>query len=317
VSDDTDSLTKTTVQKMGQYIRESAADPHVQNCARYAYERMGRLPWMPAPSPVDGVFFFLKHRVRRVLDEGTAFKLGEPGALDVLISPAVLLRMPNPAEDCDGFTMAAAAMLSALGIENCIATVACDPREPERWSHVFSLVKLPNGEWMPLDCSHGDRPGWMVPTKQISRWQAWDLNGNPLDIPIPVRSQLRGYVPRRQRRGVGQICFDESNIAYDCSGGVPYDPTPLVPGIPQGSSTVFGGSGPIQPSSPGFNWAAFTQMLAADATRVASIAELPAGASLTPGGAVMGSIGTSISQFMPLILLGLGAVLVFNMAGKR
>ena len=317
VPDDSDGLTKATVQKMCEYIAQGAADPQVQGCAQYAAGPMSRI----FPHPVYGVFFFLKHRVRRVLDEGNMFRVGEPGASDMLIAPAVLLRMKDPAEDCDGFAMAAASMLQALGIPNCIVTVACDPREPERWSHVFGMVQLPNGAWMPLDCSHGDKPGWMVPPQRISRWQAWDLNGNPIDVPMPVRSHLRGYT----RRGMGQddsgcagtLCADGSVMDSNCvcggsalpSGGIPTLTT--NPGSTTTSPTTIGG---------GFNWAAFTSALATDATKVASIAELPAGYSLSANGAVVPNISSLISSILPLALLALGAVVVINMvegAGKR
>ena len=322
VPDDSDGLTKATVEKMGEYIRTSAADPLIQNCARYAGGPMARI----FPHPAFGVFFFLKHRVRRVLDEGNMFRVGEPGAYDMLISPAVLLRMQNPSEDCDGFTMSAAAMLEALGIPNCIVTVACDPREPQRWSHVFGMVQLPNGEWMPLDCSHGQYPGWMVPASRISRWQAWDLNGNPIDVKQPVRSFLKGYVPRlRRRRGVGQDLSD-LGLTVDPSSdlmsfGTPsiIDSGPLVPGIPSGSSFVLGGnpSNAIQPAGSTFDWGGLVSSALTDATKVASIAELPQGASLTSTGQV---IGSTISSLMPLLLLAAGAFVVIELvssAGKR
>lgn len=312
VPDDSDSLTKITVAKMCEYIRSSAADPHVIGAAQYAAQRFGRGVNDPA-SFAWGVFWFLKHRVRRVLDEGNMFRVGEQGASDLLIAPSVLLRMANPAEDCDGFTMAAAAMLQALGVNQCIATVACDPREPERWSHVFGMVQLSNGEWMPLDCSHGAVPGWMVPRERISRWQCWDLQGNPIDVAPPVRSHLRGY----RRRGMGQC---DPSVDPTCGldtltpiPGTQLDPTTL----PGQLSTV-----PVS-SSPGFNWSQFLSAavpaLAADATRVASIAELPYGSSLTPSGAVIGGPygGFNLGSIMPLLLLGLGAVLVINVLESK
>jgi hypothetical protein len=316
VPDDSDGLTKATVQKMCEYIAQGAADPQVQGCASYAAGPMSRI----FPHPAFGVFFFLKHRVRRVLDEGNMFRVGEPGASDMLIAPAVLLRMQSPAEDCDGFTMAAAAMLTALGITNCIVTVACDPREPERWSHVFGMVQLPNGAWMPLDCSHGDKPGWMVPPQRISRWQAWDLSGNPIDVPMPaVRSHLRGYT----RRGMGQddsgcagtLCADGSVMDSNCvCGGGVINPSslPTLTSTPTGSTTVT--------TSSGTPWASLVAALAGDATKVASIATLPAGYSLNANGSVVPNISSLISSILPLALLALGAVFVINMvegAGKR
>jgi hypothetical protein len=83
-------------------------------------------------------------------------------------------------------------------------TVAADPENPERWSHVFPMAQLGNVN-MPMDASHGKFPGWMVPREHIFRWQAWDLNGNPVEaFPTQMKNTLHGYVPQgmRMRRGV-------------------------------------------------------------------------------------------------------------------
>jgi hypothetical protein len=316
VPDDSDGLTKATVAKMCEYIAQGAADPLVQQCAQYAAGPMARI----FPHPAYGVFFFLKHRVRRVLDEGNMFRVGEPGASDMLIAPAVLLRMKDPAEDCDGFTMAAASMLQALGIPNCIVTVACDPREPGRWSHVFGMVQMPNGSWIPLDCSHGEAPGQFprgLP-QRVSRWQAWDLNGNPIDVQMPaVQTQLRGYT----RRGMGQLqdctgmpCADGSVMDSNClcGGASTQLPVLTLPGDPALTAAAS--------STPTSAWTQLVAALAGDATKVASIATLPAGYSLNANCAVVPNISSVISSILPLALLALGAVVVINMvegAGKR
>ena len=169
-AEDTDSLTAQTVRKMCEYIRESVSDPDIQSAAEYAFNCFARgrrdpfsLGW--------AAFWFVKHRVKRVLDEGALIRLGEPDQVDMLISPAVLIKMRDAAEDCDGFTMLTAALLAVAGVEQCIVTVACDPRDRKRWSHVFGMVHLANGEWLPLDSSHGQAPGWMVPRNRLYRWQ--------------------------------------------------------------------------------------------------------------------------------------------------
>jgi hypothetical protein len=329
VPDDSDSLTRATIAKMCQYIREGADDPLVQRQAHYACQIMGRIG-----GPPFGVFMFLKHKIRRVLDEGTGLRISEPDAADILISPAVLLRMANPQGDCDDFTMAAAALLAAAGLEQCIVTVACDPRDAQRWSHVFGMVKHPNGEWLPLDCSHGQFPGWMVPQHRISRWQAWDLSGNPIDVPMPVRSRLHAYVgyPKRRgarpfvrqaRRGMGQVCTDDMGNIVDCGsaaaaglteeelGGLLSQPSPTAPVS-------------VTPStSTGFNWASlFTpggvaSQAIAGATKVATVAELPAGTSLLPSGAVVSNFGSAVGSFLPILLLAGGAILFLSVVNKK
>jgi len=344
VSDDTDvdALTKTTIGKMCEYIKASAVDPHVQGAAQFAAQKFGRGINDPY-SFAWGVFWFLKHRVRRVLDEGNMFRVGEPSASDMLIAPSVLLRMQDPAEDCDGFTMAAAAMLAALGVTQCIVTVACDPQDAQRWSHVFGMVQLASGDWLPLDCSHGRAPGWMVPGSRITRWQAWDLDGNQIDVPMPQRSVLKGYV----RRGMGQGCDPTDPTCAPAivgsgivsAGGIPAgdsgnpcDPTSVTYNLetclgintgaaPTSTTPIITSSGVQQVSSgTGINWGSLISQLGAEATKVASIAELPAGSSLTSSGAVVSSIASSLGGLMPIILLGLGAWVLVSMmesSGRR
>lgn len=194
--DNSDELTRTTVHKMCALIRDSATDPLVQQCAAYAQKHFASgssdqaaLAW--------GVFWYVKHCVKFRSDEGTMMQVGER-ALDLLTAPAVLVRMKDPSEDCDGFTMLSAAMLTILGVPVLVTTVAVDLDDPRRWSHVF-LCAVVNGRVMPLDTSHGKAPGWMVPRSRINRWQTWKLDGTPADVQIPSYRGLHGYVA-----GVGQ-----------------------------------------------------------------------------------------------------------------
>jgi hypothetical protein len=109
--------------------------------------------------------------------------------------------MKNPSEDCDGFTMLTAALLTILGVRVLIATVATEPDDPSRWSHVF-LVAIVNGQVKPLDTSHGTAPGWMVPRSRINRWQTWTLDGRPADVQIPSFQGLHAYTVFP---GLGQV----------------------------------------------------------------------------------------------------------------
>lgn len=201
--DVTDTATRRTVQKMCELIRKSCTDPYVQQCAEYARQHFamgsndpGALAW--------GVFWYVKHSVKFRLDEGTMFQIGERNEQDLLIAPEVLVRMKDPAEDCDGFTMLTAALLTCLGVPVLIATVATEAEDPSRWSHVF-LCAIVNGRVMPLDTSHGPAPGWMVPKHRIHRWQTWKLDGTPADVKIPSYQGLHGYAPAGRRGGLGQV----------------------------------------------------------------------------------------------------------------
>lgn len=202
---DTDTSTRQTIQKMCEYIRAGVEDPMCQWWAAQAREKWaGGAPVSPAAQACWGVWWLVKHAVKFAKDEPRLFQVGEPEALDLLIAPGVLVREPAPKEDCDGFTMLVCCLLQILGISSVIVTVAADPSDPERWSHVFPMAKI-GGQNMPMDCSHGKFPGWMVPREHIFRWQAWDLNGNPVqEFPSAMKNTLHGYMPQgsRIRRGV-------------------------------------------------------------------------------------------------------------------
>src|ERR1700677_281706 len=200
--DDTDTATRKTVVKMCELIRKSCRDPYVQRCAQYAKQHFSMGSNDPA-ALAWGVFWYVKHSVKFRLDEGTMFQIGERDQQDLLIAPEVLVRMKDPAEDCDGFTMLTAALLTCLGVPVLIATVATEADDPSRWSHVF-LCAIVNGGVMPLDTSHGPAPGWMVPKHRIHRWQTWKLDGTPADVKIPSYQGLHGYSATR-RGGLGQV----------------------------------------------------------------------------------------------------------------
>jgi hypothetical protein len=249
---DTDRATEQTVERMASYIRDSIRDPLVRGCAEYAWRRFGMGLASPAMK-AWAVFWWVKHSVKFRLDEATMFRVGLKDEQDLLIGPSVLVRMKDPAEDCDGFTMLGAAMLRVLGVPVYIATVAADPRDRTRWSHVFLVAVLPTGV-LPLDLSHGVGPGWMVPRGQVFRWQAWDLDGARVDL-APSRFQgLHGYV----RMGVGQLEIDPVT-------GEPIDYTSGEPG----GWTGTGGQQVWGAPAPGGNWTQFFQNLA---TQGASIA---------------------------------------------
>ena len=248
---DTDTSTRQTIAKMCEYIAAGVSDPVCQWWAAQARERW-KPPGADASQLCWGVWWLVKHAIKFAKDEPRLFQIGEPEALDLLIAPAVLVRDPAPKEDCDGFTMLVCCLLKILGIPSVIVTVAADPSDSERWSHVFPMAQL-GGANLPMDCSHGKFPGWMVPREHITRWQAWDLNGNPVQaFPAQSTNTLHGYLPRgssmrrthRRRRGVGQV--DTSGIDLSGSG---YDPSSFSTDTFDISSSPF--VGPI--NNPSFS----------------------------------------------------------------
>lgn len=236
---DLETATAQTVAKMCEYIDAGTRDPIVRDWATRAVNCY-------APGSTDiaalvwAVFWLVKHAVEYVHDEPRLARMGESGALDLLIAPAVLVRTRKPKEDCDGFTMLICSMLRVLGVECYIVTVAADPSDPSRWSHVFALAKLEDGSYMPVDGSHGAFPGWMVPAEHVFRWQAWGMDGGRADgVKMPRFRGLHGY----SRRGMGDCVNFQVGPDGNCPDGSPYT-----------GSLDSGGAAPVKTSTPGFNW---------------------------------------------------------------
>lgn len=343
-ADDTDTATRQTVEMMCEYIRNAAADPLVRSCADYAWRRFG----VGSPDPsmkAWGVFWWVKHCLKFRQDEATMFRVGERDQQDLLTSPEVLFRLKDPAEDCDGFTMAEAAMLTVLGVPLVIATVAADARDRGRWSHVFPMALI-NGSPLPLDASHGSGPGWMVPPEHIYRFQAWDLDARPVDIqPMRYRGlhglaaappggrYAYGASGRRRalpvpvmlrRRGMGDCVTDPESGLVDCSGSDVY----TSPGYTATFPSVVPSSGSSAPSSSGFNLTSFLNTLVSNAGAVAKVAETPITTISYPGGPTIstpGGIpaassllgGASLTSLLPLLGVGLVALLAISAMGKK
>lgn len=338
--DNTDTSTQRTVAMMCDYIAQSVGDPVVQQAAAYCLNHFaagrrdpGMLAW--------AVFWYVKHCVKLRQDEATLFRIGARDEFDLLIAPSVLVRMKNPAEDCDGFTMLCAALCSILGLPVFIATVAVSPDDPSRWSHVFPC-SIVNGAILPLDASHGPGPGWMVPRSRIYRFQAWGLDGRPLDIGVARFQGLHNYV--RQGRGFGDPSdttdFTDGSLPTSADTGGDFIQPPATGGslsCPAGTiavgSNCFNPSNPnnaIVGSAPGssptsFNLTSFFSSLFGNAANVAAVAtaqptyRLPNGTVVTgvsPTAAAPLINSASITSALPLIGLGLLA-LVFVMKGKK
>lgn len=170
---DPDLATAQTVELMCRYIGESQADPLVQAAAAQAAK------W---GSPWAGAFWFTKHLVKFQSDEAlTMALLNENDNLELLITPSVMLRSSKPQGDCDDFVMMVCAILCCCEVDWEIVTVAADPQEPDRFSHVYCRAVLADGLLrMAIDASHGRYPGWEVPPARRFRTQVWDSSGSPI-----------------------------------------------------------------------------------------------------------------------------------------
>jgi predicted transglutaminase-like cysteine proteinase len=95
---------------------------------------------------------------------------------ELLISPEILIGMPQAQGDCDDFSMLLAALLVAARIPVWFVAVAVDEREPWRWSHIYCKVFLKDeGRFVTLDASHGKFPGWETERTKY-RVMKWRVN---------------------------------------------------------------------------------------------------------------------------------------------
>jgi hypothetical protein len=166
---DDEAATADTIGIMCKVVREDSQDPTVRAIAAAAASS--------GTDPLTGVHRWVRSHVRFREDADAARSLSgfDPSDTEVLIRPIDLIRMPQPAGDCDDFSMLTAAMLRALGIRVAFVTIAADPAAPDTYSHVYVSA---NG--IPVDSSHGPRPGWRAPAAGKSRtWEVDDVFTRP------------------------------------------------------------------------------------------------------------------------------------------
>ena len=194
------------------------------------------------------MWWSIKHQLTFVEDDQLLPGLTpNPPELELLVSPSVMVRVQEPRGDCDDFTMLLCCFLEVLGCPWEIVTVAVDPHEPERWSHVYAVAVLEDGSRLALDASHGSYPGWEVPSDHVMRYQAWDRSGSPV-ARRPAAKGLHGY-QRRGFRGLGQ-CPDETG-ADPCAALLAS--SPFTNPATQVGPTVTTTTTPAQ-STSSFNW---------------------------------------------------------------
>jgi hypothetical protein len=104
--------------------------------------------------------------------------------LQLLIQPSVLVRFPEMkwpmVGDCAIYSCLIAAMLVVYEIPWRLVTLACDPKQPAIFSHVFPRAQMEDGSWFTLDASRGNYPGWQVPAEHTFREQSWNEQGAPV-----------------------------------------------------------------------------------------------------------------------------------------
>ncbi len=334
VSSDPDTATAETVAVMCDHIRKGALDAGVQSAAMQAVNQFAGMADVGlGPGSVGAAaFWWCKHFLKFVHHEFIIRqRLGEAGHLQGLISPEVIVNQiangERPAGDCAIYSDCVAAFLRVFGVPFEVVTVAVNPEEPTVFSHVFIYEVRPDGSRLPLDASHGEYPGWQVPTAHVSRRQVWDMNGNPVADRGSRFSGLGNYVLSGMGAdgdfGGEYSGPDNSYVPLDPylePGGVSYD---LGPGY-------FGGGNLTVPSKSSPQWADFASKALQGGMTLALINSMPAGSVINPNGQIVrqapgyavtpGTLFSSVTSggINPLYIgLGLVGLFVILQMGKK
>ncbi len=296
-SSDPDTATAQTIGIMCQHVRDAARDAGVASTAADAYTRFGTFGGdsndarqIDATAAAAGAWWWCKFYVRFVHHEFIIReRLGESGHLQGLISPEVLIRMERPEGDCAIFSECVAAFLTALGVPFEFVTVAANPKEPEIFSHVYLYAVMPDGSRLPLDASHGDYPGWQVPSSHVTRRQVWDANGNRVADQGSRFDGLHNYV---MRSGLGDDTSGDYGGEYTGDPNLstlPYYPLPAGGGTYVDYSTGAPYSGPVYtaPSQNSAQWASFASSLAKMGFDLARINAIQPGTVVSANGAIL------------------------------
>lgn len=163
--------TSDTIEQMNKIVAQSMDNPVVMAAttdATYAcYMNDER-------QVADAIWYWIKRHVKFVTDETLMARMGIPienPTKELLVSPPVILSMPEPMGDCDCFSMLAKTMLLLAGLRVSFVTVKADREDPRIWSHIYCRVYFADGTSMPFDASHGEWPGWE--TKRYWEKREW------------------------------------------------------------------------------------------------------------------------------------------------
>ena len=180
VPDDPDLQVQATIELMSRYASEDACSPEVRELAsritagaREQSEKAAR------------IWDYVRHSVYFAHDEVLANPLlplvsSRTPIVEILIRPRDLISMCSSGAcrrmaDCDDYSMLVASLLLACGIRAAFVTVAADPQDLTRFSHVYVAAYTDSGDRIPLDASHGKYPGWEV--RNVGRRREWPLDG--------------------------------------------------------------------------------------------------------------------------------------------
>lgn len=317
-SPDPDTATAQTIKIMCGHVKRAANDPLLQQTAAQAVSQFGGLAGDTQDAALQAAcaaWWWHKLYVKFVLhDFIIANRLGEYGHLQGLISPEILVRMDKPEGDCAIFVMGIAAMLRSMDIPYELVTVKVSRREPHEYGHVYLYVVLADGRRIPLDASHGEYPGWQVPTRDIlyaenqegtPALQAWDADGNPV---ADQGSRFEGLHMYGLRAGLGDVqCYEDGTcedvptgtvtstlpgdvLTYPAGAGQePATPGPASTGqfVDYTTGKTYVGATYTAPAKSSSQWASFAAAMGTAGFDLAKLSAIQPGTVLSANGAIL------------------------------
>lgn len=244
MSDDVE--TAQTVSYMEELATFDAGERSVVDATRRALEEAG-IDQTASPAAIAAaIFWFLKRTIRYVPTPATSALVDQ-----TLIAPSALLAMRNPEGDCPQFSMLAMAMFRNCCIPCLFKTIAAEPAMPEVFGHIYNVIEIAPGHFMPFDSSNGPAPGAEYAAPLKSRvWprtnpDACKIRNGRKGKLIMMRSTGRkshGWRNSQLRGALGDVNCDADGNCYDDSSGT-YTPAPVLqaPDIPGG----YGATTPI------------------------------------------------------------------------
>ncbi len=190
--------TATTISHMQQLVSNGMRD--VRGIRGLALRIIrGEVDGIPAAQDknyseyADRIFRFCRDKIFYVFD---------PYQIELLESPADLVKLGGG--DCDSSSMLFCALCQSIGFKCAFRTICSDPRRPNDFSHVYSVVYIPRlKEPVAADATMKDKPfGWEPPTAFCKKqWPA------SLDNPPEDESMLNGL-------GYGESANQEDLAEY-------------------------------------------------------------------------------------------------------